>query len=165
MAPNKRPRFPAFSRVDKGKEPLVGSCPSSDDDETQDPNAESPYRPAFEENDTMSHSQFEKGFTMPSPPPGWYLGWKDASQRNGSTTVVPIPERSENQLPSSSTGDLHASLRTSTPGLDTERPQPQVVGPGEVRTIGMLQKFELLIELCGSCLTSIRFKLQIAMVE
>jgi hypothetical protein len=24
------------------------------------------------------------------------------------------------------------------PGLDTERPQPQVVGPGEVRTIGML---------------------------
>jgi hypothetical protein len=65
MAPNKRPRFPAFSRVDKGKEPLVGSCPSSDDDETQDPNAESPYRPAFEENDTLSHSQFEKGFTMP----------------------------------------------------------------------------------------------------
>ncbi len=65
MAPNKRPRFPAFSRVAKGKEPLVGSCPSSDDDETQDPNAESPYRPAFEENDTLSHSQFEKGFTMP----------------------------------------------------------------------------------------------------
>jgi hypothetical protein len=136
MAPNKRPRFPAFSRVAKGKEPLVGSCPSSDDDETQDPNVESPYRPAFEENDTISHSQYVKGFSMP-PPPGWYMGWEDASQRIGSTTVVPIPERSENQLPSPSTGDLHASLRTSTPGLDMERPQPQVVGRGEVRTIGM----------------------------
>jgi hypothetical protein len=99
MAPNKRPRFPAFSRVGKGKEPLVGSCPSSDDDETQDPNAESPYKPAFEENDTLSHSQYVKGISMSSPSPGWYLGWEDASQRIGSTTIVSIPHWSENQLP------------------------------------------------------------------
>jgi hypothetical protein len=65
MAPNKRPRFPAFSRVDKGKEPLTGSCSSSDDDETQDPDAESPCRPAYEENDTLSHSQYVKGISMP----------------------------------------------------------------------------------------------------